>query len=277
MDKVKIKKYSDWWGDYDCSSNRNLPKLIEWVSKDSNEECDYSIYVDNYIIDEGFKNPSTDKIGWLLESPQINKSTINYLVNNLEMVKEHYKYIFTCVDELLNLGAPFTYNISNATPWILPQNRAIHPKTKLVSMIASTKGWLPGHQNRLNWVDKLKDKVDLFGTGRPHQLNDKEDGLKDYMFSVSIENDDSDMYFTEKLTDNFVMGTVPVYLGSRKVIEKYFDSNGVIFLEDDPTLSTLTPEKYKSMIPSIKKNFEIAMNLGTSEDDIWINYLKKLR
>jgi hypothetical protein len=85
------------------------------------------------------------------------------------------------------------------------------------------------------------------------------------------------MYFTEKLTDNFVMGTVPVYLGSRKVIEKYFDSNGVIFLEDDPTLSTLTPEKYKSMIPSIKKNFEIAMNLGTSEDDIWINYLKKLR
>jgi hypothetical protein len=277
MDKVKIKKYSDWWGDYDCSSNRNLPKLIEWVSKDSNEECDYSIYVDNYIIDEGFRNPSTDKIGWLLESPQINKSTIDYLVNNLEMVKEHYKYIFTCVDELLNLGAPFTYNISNATPWILPQNRAIHPKTKLVSMIASTKGWLPGHQNRLNWVDKLKDKVDLFGTGRPHQLNDKEDGLKDYMFSVSIENDDSDMYFTEKLTDNFVMGTVPVYLGSRKVIEKYFDSNGVIFLEDDPTLSTLTPEKYKSMIPSIKKNFEIAMNLGTSEDDIWINYLKKLR
>jgi hypothetical protein len=53
------------------------------------------------------------------------------------------------------------------------------------------------------------------------------------MFSVAIENDNSDTYFTEKLTDCFVMGTVPVYYGSRKVVEKYFDPTGVIFLEDD--------------------------------------------
>jgi len=275
-EKVKIRKVSDWWGDYDCSSNRNMPKYIQWLSRDTQDPHTVSVYVDNYIKDWGFNDPSREKIGWLLESPQMNEGVIKYLVDNLEMTREHYKCIFTCMDSLLELGAPFTYTISNAAPWIWPQNRTIHPKTKLVSMIASTKGWLRGHQNRLDWVEKLKDKVDLFGSGRPNQLTDKEDGLRDYMFSVSIENDNSDTYFTEKLTDNFVMGTVPVYWGSRKVVEKYFDPAGVIFLEDNPDLSTLTPEKYQSMMPAIERNFKIAMEMGTSEDYMWENYLKNL-
>ena len=151
----------------------------------------------------------------------------------------------------------------------------IHPKTKLVSMIASNKGWLRGHQNRLEWVEKLKDKVDLFGTGRAFQLNDKEDGLRDYMFSVSIENDASDAYFTEKLTDNFVMGTVPVYYGSRKVVERYFNPQGVIFLEDDPTLSTLSVEKYQSKMPAIEENFKLEQELPISEYYFFEKYLKK--
>lgn len=142
-------------------------------------------------------------------------------------------------------------------------------------MIASNKGWLRGHQNRLRWVEKLKDKVDLFGTGRPFQLKDKEDGLRDYMFSVAIENDASDTYFTEKLTDCFVMGTVPVYYGSRKVVEKYFDPRGVIFLEDDPDLQTLSKEKYEELMPFIEKNFKSAQKLPIAEDYIYENYLKK--
>jgi hypothetical protein len=276
MEKKLIRKVSDWWGEYDCSSNRNMPKYIKWLPRDTQTPHEISVYVDNYIKDVGFNDPKREKIGWLLESPQMNENTIKYLLDNLEMTKEHYKWIFTCMDSLVALGEPFVYNISNAAPWIWEQNRMIHPKTKLVSMIASNKGWLRGHQNRLKWVDRLKDKVDLYGTGRPNQLKDKEDGIKDYMFSVAIENDNSDTYFTEKLTDTFVMGTVPVYYGSRKVVEKYFDPSGVIFLEDDPDLSTLTPEKYQSMMPAIERNFKIVMEFPVSEDYMWENYLKNL-
>lgn len=276
MEKIKIRKVSDWWGEYDCSSNRNMPTYIQWLSRDTQDPYSVSVYVDNYIKDWGLNDSSKEKIGWLLESPQMNEGTIKYLLENLDRVKQEFKWIFTCMDSLVELGAPFVYNISNAAPWIYPQNRQIHPKTKLVSMIASNKGWLKGHQHRLEWVEKLKDKVDLFGSGRPNQLNDKEDGIKDYMFSVSIENDNSDTYFTEKLTDNFVMGTVPVYYGSRKVVEKYFDPKGVIFLEDDPNLETLSEDKYFDMMPHIENNFEIAMNLPIAEDYMWENYLKKL-
>lgn len=267
----KIKKISDWWGEFDCSSNRNMPKLFEWTS-DNN--YDYIIYVDNYIKTSGLNDTSKEKLGWLLESPQMNVSLINEIKGNLDFYRSHYKMIFTCLNELVELGDPFKYTISNAVPWIWERNRKIHDKTKLVSMIASNKSWLPGHINRLDWVDKLKNKVDLYGTGRPFQLVDKEDGLRDYMFSVSIENDYSDNYFTEKLTDNFVMGTVPIYLGSRSVVDKYFDSRGVIFLDDDPDLSSISEELYYSMLPYIKNNFDLAMKLPIAEDYIFENYLK---
>jgi hypothetical protein len=273
-EKIKIKKISHYWGEHDCSSARNLPKYIEWVPKESPLSCDMTVYVDNFIKDWGMKDPSKEKIGWLLESPQVNEEVIRYIKDNLELVRSHYKMIFTCVDSLLEIGEPFKYTISNVVPWIWEQNRMIYPKTKLVSMIASNKGWLRGHQNRLKWVEKLKDKVDLFGSGRPNQLKDKEDGLKDYMFSVSIENDNSPGYFTEKLTDNFVTGTVPVYWGSREIVSKYFDPTGVIFLEDDPTLSTLSVEKYQSMMPSIERNFKLAQKLPIAEDYFFEKYLK---
>lgn len=270
-----IRKFSDGWGEYDCSSNRNLPQTFKWATPNTKEKYDYTIYVDRYILTHGNQDPSKEKIGWLLESPQINASVIKNIKSNLDYFKNNYKYIFTCVESLLDLGEPFTYTISNAVPWIYNENRKLHPKTKLVSMIASTKGWIQGHRDRLKWVETLKDKVDLYGSGRPNQLKDKEDGIRDYMFSVSIENDASDMYFTEKLTDNFVMGTVPVYHGSKKVVEKHFDIRGVIFLSDDPNLETLSKEKYYEMMPYIEKNFELAMNLPIAEDYIYLNYLKK--
>ena len=273
-EKVRVKKMAGTWGEYECSSNRNLPKTMEWIPMNSYESCEHKIYIDENIMKIGIFEPGDDKIGWLLESPQINTETISWILNNLDQIKKHYKYVFTCIDSLLALGAPFAYTISNAVPWIWMENRKIYKKTKLVSMIASNKGIVKGHQNRLEWVERLKDKVDLFGTGRPNQLIDKEDGLRDYMFSVSIENDDSDTYFTEKLTDNFVMGTVPVFWGSRKVIDKYFDVRGVIFLEDDPTLSTVTSETYESMKPYIEENFKRAMELPISEDYICETYLK---
>lgn len=275
MEKLKIRKMVGSWGEYECSSNRNTPQTLEWLPTNTQEPYEFSMYIDDSIVNPGIHDPAREKIGWLLESPQINEHTINFIVENLELIKQHYKYIFTCVDSLVALGAPFAYTISNAVPWIWSHNRSIYPKTKLVSMIASNKSWVRGHQNRLQWVEKLKDKVDLYGTGRPFQLVDKEDGLRDYMFSVSIENDDSDSYFTEKLTDNFVMGTVPVYWGSRKVVDRYFNPKGVIFLEDDPTLSRVTEAEYNSMLPYIQENFKKAMDLSIAEDFIHTTYFKK--
>ena len=48
-EKIKIRKVSDYWGEHDCSSARNLPKTLQWLTKETNEPYDTSVYVDNYI------------------------------------------------------------------------------------------------------------------------------------------------------------------------------------------------------------------------------------
>ena len=94
-EKVKIRQVSDWWGEYDCSSNRNMPKYINWLSRETADPYTLSVYVDNYIKDWGFRDGGSDKIGWLLESPQMNEATIRVLTEDLEKTRSHYKMIIT--------------------------------------------------------------------------------------------------------------------------------------------------------------------------------------
>jgi hypothetical protein len=47
-------------------------------------------------------------------------------------------------------------------------------------------------------------------------------------------------------------------------------------LDDDPDLSSLTTEKYQSMMPAIERNFRKANELPVAEDYMWENYLKNL-
>jgi hypothetical protein len=280
MQKMKIKKYGEAFFNehdkYSSSSSRNPTKIVEWIHKWENIKTPFTIYIDQDIFLYGNQDPNPNKLAWILESRQIVPHVIQEIVNNLDYFKQNYKAIFTSQLELLALGEPFKYTISNAVPWIYPENRKIHPKTKLVSMIASNKAFCQGHRERLEWAEKLKNYVDLWGWGRPNQLNDKEDGLQDYMFSVAIENDVSDAYFTEKLTDCFAMGTVPLYIGSKRVIDEYFDEKGIIWLTSEDDVKNLTPELYYDMMPHIENNFKLACDLPTSEDFITYTYLYDL-
>ena len=87
---------------------------------------------------------------------------------------------------------------------------------------------------------------------------DKEDlGITENLLrlSVGIENAVYDTYFTEKLTDCFACGTIPIFYGCRGVT-KYFNEDGIIFLDDNFDLSTLTEDLYYSKIEAVKDNFE---------------------
>jgi hypothetical protein len=94
------------------------------------------------------------------------------------------------------------------------------------------------------------------------------DGLKDYMFSIVIENSVYPKYYTEKITDCFATGTVPIYYGDRSICED-FDENGIIFIDDLETFDNLTPELYQECLPYIKNNFEKVINLTTADDYIF--------
>ncbi len=101
--------------------------------------------------------------------------------------------------------------------------------------------------------------------------NTKIDGIKDYMFSIVIENGIYDSYWTEKITDCFATGTIPVYFGTKKITD-VFDSDGIIFLEpnkEQETLETLSESLYTSKLISIEKNFKIVKSLQLADDSLF--------
>jgi hypothetical protein len=178
----------------------------------------------------------------------------------LSSLKNNYIKIFT--HDLSICDGKDIIHIPPFTPsWIDKSTEAkVYTKSKLISMIASIKNLCEGHKYRQKVANDFPYSDDLYGFGRK-DIARKVDGLKDYMFSVCMENSVYDTYYTEKLLDCFLTGTIPIYVGS-KTTQDYFDSNGIIYFEGDEDLpaiiQTLTPELYQSKMDSILKNFELA-------------------
>ena len=249
------------------SSALNATKHVQWVYDGSGE---VNIYVSQRALDALNDTSGKPTYIWLLESKQIIPQYYQWIIDNYEFVTSRVDGIFSCDKELCAKYPKIFYSLSNAAPWV--QDRKVHDKTKLVSMIASNKKMCEGHSRRLQFVDKFRDKLDFYGRGF-NEISCKEDGLRDYMFSVGIENAVCDIYFTEKLTDCFACGTIPIFYGCKGVTE-YFNEDGIIFLDDDFDLSTLTKDLYYSKIDAIKDNFERSINLPVAEDYLYTEYFK---
>jgi hypothetical protein len=135
-----------------------------------------------------------------------------------------------------------------------------------------------GHNLRHIIINKYKDSLDVYGGGY-NFIENKIIGLKDYRFSITIENIKKDFYITEKLIDCFVTGTVPIYWGCPK-LDKFFDMEGIIMFDDlkdiDNIINNLSIETYNKMLTSIKNNFELAKSFFLAEDYmIEQDYIKK--
>jgi hypothetical protein len=144
-------------------------------------------------------------------------------------------------------------------------------KSKLISMISSNKNVTLGHQIRRNIINNLPACVDLYGRGFK-EIENKIEGLKDYRYHFAIENCKKDVWFTEKLIDCLVTGTIPVYWGCPS-ISAYFNDEGFIIFNDlvelKDKLKLCTPEYYESKLPVIRENLELAKKYLLSEN--WIH------
>jgi len=91
------------------------------------------------------------------------------------------------------------------------------------------------------------------------------------MFSIVIENDQYDDYFTEKITDCFATGTIPVYYGTKN-IGNYFNTDGIIEIPNDENLvdfiitNRLNKDLYYSKMDAIEDNLERVKNMQLADD-----------
>jgi hypothetical protein len=249
-------------------------KFIEWTRDYSS---DISFYVGdwqaNTSLQKMFDDPNDKKkYYWILESPAVIPGAITWIEQNYEAMLARCEGIFTSNEHLCTLHDRIFNVVPNAASWII--DKQLYTKSKLVSMIASNKSFTQGHLKRLEYIKQYQDKVDFFGRGF-REIEKKEQGLCDYMFSIAIENCETPGYFSEKITDCFATGTIPIYLGAKETVSKYFNPNGIIFLDEAFNLNSLTKELYYDKIEYVKENLEIAKSFPIMEDYIFENYIKE--
>jgi hypothetical protein len=264
---VNINMLSGNFAHAKCSTWWKTPKHVTWDF--FSKKNPISVYIDGGMWSGlNDKNDGKLKFLWLLESKSYDGGTSEQIKIKLDEVLETYEEIWTHSLELLSLHPKFKWCPAYGSYIEKPK---IHIKSKSISMITSDKQSTPQHKFRYDYAIKNKDKFDLFGRGFK-EIDKKEEGLNDYMFSVAIENDTYDTYFTEKILDCFLTGTIPIYKGTRKITE-HFNSDGIIFLDDIKDFSELTPEYYFSKINSINDNFNLSLNYEILDDWIYKNYL----
>jgi hypothetical protein len=138
-------------------------------------------------------------------------------------------------------------------------------------MISSNKKMCQEHVKRVEIAEKFKSEIPVFGRGY-NPIVKKEIALNDYCFSIVIENLNYSNGYSEKISDCFATGTIPIYFGSPDIGE-VFNSDGIITYTDEFKLSDLSFDLYYSKINSIKDNYQRIIDFPIAEDYIFENYI----
>jgi len=215
---------------------------------------------------------SSHKIGWLMETREVSPGRYQ----NFNKYKDNYEFILTHDSYLLENYPDKAKFIPFGGCWIKDHNFNLYPKSKLISMVLSDKKYMPGHKLRHQIANTLSG-IDLYGRGTNKPIKYKETSLKDYYFSIVIENSKTDNYFTEKLIDCFATGVLPIYWGCPN-IGNFFNTEGIIVLNSiddlESVIPLLTPEYYNSKIKVIKENLTLSKQYSCIEDWMYKNILK---
>lgn len=106
-------------------------------------------------------------------------------------------------------------------------------KGKKMSIITSNKLIMPGHRQRMKFLNsiqtKFKSEIDVFGHGI-NPIDDKASALLDYQFNICIENSAINDYWTEKIADPFLGYCIPIYHGCKN-IDSYFNQDSLIKID----------------------------------------------
>lgn len=272
MEKIKVKIIDTNFAHAKYSSDFQESKYIEWDRDLSNIKYEEPLFfTDNSIISGNqYYFYHKNKIAMLMEPRAMNPSIYDFVSKNYRDI--NFNKILTYDKELLAIGKPFE-QFFHGMCWIYPMNQWIYNKTRLISIIASQKTQLEGHQLRHKIIEKFRPYLDVYGR-LYNPIDSKLTALQTYAYSIVIENSKQDNYFTEKLLDCFVTGTVPIYWGCPSIGD-FFNTEGMIIIDNLEDLqyqiNSLTLDKYNSMLPAIKENFELSKKYLLAEDWIYEN------
>jgi hypothetical protein len=213
----------------------------------------------------------TDKINakkkflWVIEPPSVNIQ--NYQI--AYQLRDKVDLIFSHTKEFLNQVPNSVY-----CPWgsyfINPADHKLYDKRQNLTIIASSKNFCVGHRMRHEVISRYEKYFSCVRRGGTNHAKYQNSGdeyklnyIKDYRFSIEIENAPIEGYFTEKLLDCIRTGTIPIYCGDPSVID-IFNKDGIVTFSNVDDLEEILPQLnesfYNDRIEAVKENYSIAEN-----------------
>ena len=246
----------------------------------------------NYGLDTHFYGPEAMtgtlgkpavKYGMLTESRTIVPKDYEVFHRNRGLERD-FRYIFTYDDRILNEIENARFYPVAAGIWNSEMREGRYrEKDRDLSILSSDKVMCALHRFRLELARLCKREglADTFGRFDGGGYVEKVDEtLNRYRFSMIIENDVSDYYFSERLTSCFAAQTVPVYLGARRIGD-FFNTDGMILLgsadleEAESLIAECTRERYEAMLPAVLDNYERVKEYVNMQDYLYEHYLMK--
>ncbi len=245
---------------------------FKWIWDRQPKDSYITVFTDCYL-DEVLTSKSAKKVAWLIEPPSISE----HIYKKAMQLYPRFDMVLTFWEDLLPISDKFVY-MPYGTTWVHDPGKKVYQKTKNVSLIASEKNITEGHKLRHECVRRFGKCMDVMGRGY-RAFDQKIEGLKDYRYSVVIENSRVNSYFSEKLLDCLLTGTVPIYWGFPKANE-FFDTSGFICFnrsEDlENILAKVGSEDYHLRMTAIQANFLKAKEYISLEYHLWNRCLSTL-
>ena len=228
-----------------------------------------------------------NRYGMLVESRSILPKDYNIFKKHKGLNRE-FEAIFTFDDAILNDISNAKFYPSSAEVWygrdndILIDDRQYEKKTKNISFLSSDKVMCDMHVKRVAAARycHANHLADVYGKVIGGGYVEIEKPLMDYRFSFAIENNPTDYYFTEKITNCFMAQTVPIYLGAKKIGD-FFNKDGIICIKEEDLgnveqiIKQCTKEEYEQRIPAILDNFNRVQEYRNMQDYLYEHYLHK--
>ncbi len=249
---------------------RAYPSYFIW-DREMKSPSKYVFITEESFLKAAFKNPG-NSIAFMIEPACINPESYRYIRQNYSdfvYVLSHDK------DFLKQIPNGLYYPFGGC--WIEEKDRQVYPKSKFMSIIASGKKEAPGHRLRHEVIENFAKKynIDVFGRGyKP--IDSKLEALKDYYYTIVIENESSKGWFTEKLIDALQCGCIPLYWGAPDINEYFSGTKGIFNMESLETLLGISKNEmisyYCTQGHTINKMFELSKKYSCPEDWIFENY-----
>ncbi len=293
MNPAKLKIYNEngepmdsyFIRDFHRASNPNWRNSRYFIWDRFNYGLDTHFYTHQAMV-ETMGHP-TRKYGMLIESRAIAENDYRIFKKNKGLERE-FEAILTFDDQILNEVENAKFYPSCARVWYGGRNvgyaletEIYQNKTKNISILSSDKAMCPLHKMRIEAARYCKRTglADTYGTFDGGSYCNVDETLRDYRYSIIIENNISDYFFTEKITNCFAAQTIPIYLGARKINE-FFNEEGIVLITENDmgnierVIRQCTKEEYERRLPAILDNFARVQEYLNMDDYLYTHYMK---